>query len=120
MGLMGEKVRGNLLIIGGAEDKSGNKEVLAHLAEQTRDKGPLVLVTTASTVGAKVAQGYRAAFAALHVDMEVLPLHSREAANAGGAESALEQAGAVFLGDQLRLTSILGGTRFYQLPMSAR
>ncbi|NLV91438.1 MAG: cyanophycinase [Firmicutes bacterium] len=114
---MGEKVRGNLLIIGGAEDKSGNKEVLAHLAEQIRDKGPLVLVTTASTVGAKVAQGYRAAFAALHVDMEVLPLHSREAANAGGAESALEQAGAVFFsgGDQLRLTSILGGTRFYQL-----
>ncbi len=113
---MGEKVRGNLLIIGGAEDKSGSKQVLKYLAETVKDHGPVVLVATASTVSDEIAQSYRAAFDSLGAKLQVLPLQTREAANADGARSVLEQAGAVFFsgGDQLRLTSILGGTRFYE------
>lgn len=112
---MGDKVRGNLLIIGGAEDKTGNREILRFLAELCGRDRPVLLVTTASEAGGEVAQAYQAAFSDLGIQLEVLPISSRDVANSGLTVDRLRDAGAVFFsgGDQLRLTSILGGTRFY-------
>jgi len=46
---MGQKVRGNLIIIGGAEDKVGKKTILKYVADIVREKkGSLVILTTAT------------------------------------------------------------------------
>ncbi|NLD46804.1 MAG: cyanophycinase, partial [Clostridiaceae bacterium] len=35
---MGEKVKGNLIIIGGAEDKTGRRAILKHVSDIVREK----------------------------------------------------------------------------------
>lgn len=112
---MREKARGNLLIIGGAEDKTGNKEILRFFANSCCKDRPVLLVTTASEAGGEVAQAYEVAFSDLDIALEILSISSRRVANSKGTVDRLRHAGAVFFsgGDQLRLTSILGGTEFY-------
>lgn len=118
---MGNKARGNLLIIGGAEDKTGSKEILRFFADLVREDGPVLLVTTASEAGEEIGQAYEAAFNDLKIPWEILSISSRRVANSSETVGRLRRAGAVFFtgGDQLRLTSILGGTQFYYALHSA-
>lgn len=125
--------QGRLLAIGGKEDK-GNKElseeqaenvnfeseeILKFLVSELRGENPMVLVVpTASTVPEEIAQDYIEAFSGLGVKrIEVLDIRNR--ADAGKPEflELVEQAAGIMFtgGDQLRLTSILGGTPVLEL-----
>lgn len=103
---------GTLIIIGGHEDREGDKVILREVAERAGRK-PVVLVATASEVPEEYFDEYEKAFRDLGVK-SVVPLRvtTREEALAPAAAGPLDGAGGVFLtgGDQLRLTSQLGGT----------
>lgn len=111
---MGKKVEGTLLIIGGAEDKDGDCEILTRFIEMAgRSKGPLVVMTTATQEPLSVGEEYYRIFSKLGAtSIEVLDLDTRPKANQKHESELLEKAGAIFFtgGDQLRITSTLGGT----------
>ncbi|ODM27360.1 cyanophycinase [Clostridium sp. Bc-iso-3] len=115
---MGEKVRGNLIIIGGAEDKVGKKTILKHVADIVREKkGGLVVLTTATQKPQEVGNNYRQVFETLGLkDIDVLNINSRNEANLDENADRIKNSGGIFFtgGDQLRITSILGGTKAYQ------
>jgi cyanophycinase len=76
-----------------------------------------VLIGAASAEPGELFDRYRRAFADLGVkDVVALDLPAREEALAEGAAEPLRHAGAVFFtgGDQLRLTSRLGGTPVFE------
>lgn len=108
--------RGALVIVGGREDKFEERVILREIARVSAG-GPLVVVSAASAFPDEVWEEYRVAFAAVGVDELVhLPVASRASALAGpGLEqhlAALARATGVFFtgGDQLKLTTKLGGT----------
>ena len=113
---MGEKVKGRLLIIGGAEDKTGEMEILRE-GVRLMDDGRMVVMTTATEHPEEAGHTYRALFTRLGArEVEVVRVDTRREASGAEAAKALRRADAVFFtgGDQLRITSILGGTRAYQ------
>lgn len=107
---------GTVVIVGGREDKDDERVILREIARAV-GAAPLVIVTAASAFPEEVWQDYRLAFEALGVGEVVhLPLLSRADA-LGGPHleehlAALARAGGVFFtgGDQLNLTTKLGGT----------
>jgi len=113
--LMSDKVDGTLLIIGGAEDKTGECEILNRFISLSGSKkAHIVLMTTAAQEPAGVGREYREIFERLGAGLvDVLDLDSRVRANHLYVERIMEQATGVFLtgGDQLRITATLGGTR---------
>jgi cyanophycinase len=115
---MSDKVKGNLIIIGGAEDKYGERSILKYVAGISGGTNARLLVlTTATEKPQEVGNEYRTVFNTLGVDnLSVLNIDSREHANTDEAVEAFNQATGVFFtgGDQLRITSILGGTRAYE------
>lgn len=110
-----EKVKGTLLIIGGAEDRKGKCLILKRFVELAGgEKGRLVVITAATAEPQTSGEVYHSLFQGLGVqDVAVLNLNTRQDTGAPGAREALEQATGIFFtgGDQLRLTSILGGTQ---------
>jgi cyanophycinase len=118
---MGEKVKGRLLIIGGAEDKTGEMEILREAVRLT-DGGRMVVMTTATEHPEEAGHTYRALFTRLGArEVEAVRVDTRREASGAEAAKALRRADAVFFtgGDQLRITSILGGTRAYQALFDA-
>lgn len=106
---------GYLLIIGGAEDKQGESLILRNVVDSV-GKGKLVVLTTATEDPVKAGVTYHEVFTRLGInDMEVLDIPSREDANNPRLRKKLEKADCIFFtgGDQLRITSILGGTGIY-------
>lgn len=114
VGLMGKKVAGNLLIIGGAEDKKGDCAILKRFVELSGGKaGKLVIVTTATKEPEAVGKEYLQIFGRLGGgQIEILDLPSRMEAKGEKAVNIISEATGIFFtgGDQLRITSILGGT----------
>lgn len=114
---MSERVRGNLIIIGGAEDKVGEKTILKHVAGVVKERGGgLVVLTTATEKPQEVGNNYRTVFETLGLsDIDVLNINSRDEANLDENAERIKNSGGVFFtgGDQLRITSILGGTKAY-------
>jgi cyanophycinase len=103
---------GTLILIGGHEDREGDKVVLREVARRAGVR-PVVLVGTASEDPEELFEQYEAAFAGLGVKGVIrLGVATREEALDPKAAGPLDGAGAVFFtgGDQLRLTSQLGGT----------
>ncbi len=118
---MGEKIKGRLLIIGGAEDKTGEMEILRE-AVRLMDGGRMVVMTTATEHPEESGASYRALFTRLGAkEVEAVRVDTRREAEGQEAARALRRADAVFFtgGDQLRITSILGGTRAYQALLDA-
>ncbi len=111
---MGNKVQGTLLIIGGAEDKTGKCEILRRFAEVSGGGDAIVIIiTTASLEPDQVGREYTEVFKNLGVGyIEVLNLDSRKRANHSYMTRLLEKATGIFFtgGDQLRITTTLGGT----------
>lgn len=107
---------GTLIIIGGHEDREGDKVILKEVAERAGRK-PVVLVAAASEEPEELFKEYRKAFGDLGVK-EVIPLRvaTRGEALDEAAAEPVKRAGAVFFtgGDQLRLTSQLGDTPVFQ------
>src|SRR3954469_5012174 len=104
--------RGCLIIIGGGEDKKGDRAILREVARHVRG-GKLVLATVASHQPEGYFDEYQKAFADLDVG-ELVELYVEERAEAHDREklSVLDDAAGVFFsgGDQLRITSQIGDT----------
>lgn len=111
---MGDKVDGTLLIIGGAEDKDGKCEILSRFIQLSgAEKSSVVVVTTATQEPSEVGQEYYRIFKRLGAgNIETMDLDTRSKANRREVLRILEEATGVFFtgGDQLRITSNLGGT----------
>lgn len=105
---------GKLVIIGGAEDHQRHCTILKTVIELCGDKEPgVAVIATASSSPEEAGEDYEKVFGELGAGpVSVLNIESRESAGDPAAAACLQAAAAVFItgGDQLRLTSILGGT----------
>jgi cyanophycinase len=106
--------KGYLIIIGGAEDKKGDSSILKEAASMLSPGGRLTILTTATEYPDEAGAEYRSVFARLGVQaIDVLDIRTRDDANSDTSASLIDGTCCVFFtgGDQLRITSILGGTR---------
>lgn len=105
---------GHLLIIGGAEEKLRQRHILSRFVNLAG--GPsarIVIVATASSLGDEATELYTTLFGAMGVtDVRGLRPLSREEANEPAAAAMLADATGIFMtgGNQLRLSSVIGGT----------
>jgi cyanophycinase len=129
--------KGKLIVIGGAVDKGSfteknyEKEIEKNLnffergilkriitEAERKNESRIEVITTASQIPEEVGNEYVKAFSYLGVtNVGVLGIKTREEANAKETTDRLEAAHIVMFtgGDQLRLTTILGGTSFHKL-----
>jgi len=112
---LGEKIRGSLLLIGGSEDKDGNREILKRFSQLVIEKDSyLVILTSATSEPESVGRDYQYIFKDLGVDIvKILNIDNRERASNKEYCKLVENASGIFFtgGDQLRITSIFGGSR---------
>lgn len=106
--------RGYLVAIGGNEDKTSDKEILRRIVDLPKGGAQHVeIIPTASTVARSVSDDYIDAFRDLKVPkVGVLDIRERREADDAERVERIHQADVVFLtgGDQLRLTTVLGGS----------
>jgi cyanophycinase len=114
--------QGTVIVIGGAEDKVRDRVILGRfvtLAGGTDAR--IAVISTASSLGPAAGERYRAIFTELGA-AEVRPLHAvtRAQANDEHAAELVRDATGVFLtgGNQLRLSSTIGGTRLAEAIMA--
>jgi len=129
--------RGKLIIIGGAVDKGSftevnfdndvaknlnffEKGILKRIIDESKhkEKSRIEIIPTASSIPKEVGAEYMKALKYLGAEnTDVLYIEKREQANNEEFLSRLKSADVVMFtgGDQLRLTSILGGTKFHDL-----
>src|SRR5665647_946654 len=112
---MDEKNKGTLVIIGGAEDKKGNCSILKKVAELSDLKeGKIIILTAATEYPSKVGKEYKSLFSKLNVkNIDAVHIETREDANDIERLQRIESASCVFStgGDQLKITSLIGGTK---------
>jgi cyanophycinase len=105
---------GHLLIIGGAEDKLRQRQILTRFTSLAGgSEARIAVISTASSLGDEATELYRSVFHGLGVpDVRGLRPLSREDANADEVSAAVEDATGIFMtgGNQLRLSSVIGGT----------
>jgi len=110
--------KGDLLIIGGKEDKTGDRQILRTFAELClKRQGPVGILTTATNYPQETWDEYSRLFKELGAEEAVrLDIASRDRADDEETAGLLRELGGVFItgGDQLRLTSLLGGTAIYE------
>jgi len=110
---MEKNPRGYLIIIGGAEDKTGGSGVLKQAPQMMSEGESLTIITTATEHPEQAGETYERVFRALGVKIiQILNMNTRDAANEEESLQKIKHSRCVFLtgGDQLRITSILGGT----------
>ena len=127
--------KGKLIIIGGSVDRGSfseskddlkrnlmffEKGILKRITTESLNKNlsKIEIITTASNIPEEVGEEYINAFAQLDVmNVSVLNIKTREEANAPENIERLKASDVVVFtgGDQLRLTSIFGGTAFHHL-----
>lgn len=109
--------RGAIVPIGGAEAKTGTRDVLRHvLALAGGPDARIVVIPTASELpdtGDRYATLFKDLGAA---EVHVLEIAERAHARVPGAVAAVERSTGIFMtgGNQLRLSTILGGTELAQ------
>lgn len=126
---------GKLIIIGGSVDRGSftespddlnrnlkffEKGILKRIITESAKQGDslIEIITTASSIPEVVGEEYVKAFSQLNVkNVHVLDIKTRGDANSEDALERLKKADVVMFtgGDQLRLTSIFGGTSFHHL-----
>ena len=109
---MTDQEPGPLIIIGGHEDKTGDRQILRAVAKHLAGRR-LVLATIASHEPEGYFESYRAAFADLGVtDLVELYVNERGETHDDDKLELLDSAGGVFFsgGDQLRIASQIGDT----------
>ena len=111
-----EIIGGHLLVIGGAEDKYNERRILKKfLSLAGGDKAEVLIVPVASDFPEFAADVYVQAFRNIGVATpRVLRATSRQDVFQADADELLEGVTGVFMtgGDQMRLVSLLGGTKF--------
>jgi cyanophycinase len=108
--------RGTLVIVGGREDKEGDRLILRLVVDRAR-RGKVVVATVASEDPDALWHTYQPLFRALGArEVAHLRVGAREDARTAEALAALDGAAAVFFtgGDQLRITSQIGDTPVYE------
>lgn len=108
---------GNLIIIGGAEDKKGECIILRTFVGLLGEEPRLTIITTATENPDTAGNQYKEVFAGLGVvNARILNINNREDANLPENAKILSESTGIFFtgGDQLRITSILGGTKVYE------
>jgi cyanophycinase len=127
--------KGKLIIIGGSVDKGSHfvaqtdvplnlkffergilKRISTESAKQNLSR--IEVITTASSIPQEVGTEYVKAFQSLNIqDVAILDIRTREDANAPENIERLKKADVVIFtgGDQLKLTSIYGGTAFHHM-----
>jgi len=105
---------GHLLIIGGAEEKLRQRQILTRFAALAGGAdGRVAVISTASSLGDEATELYRSIFHGLGIpDVRGLRPLSRDDANDEQVCAAVEDATGIFMtgGNQLRLSSVIGGT----------
>lgn len=110
-----------MIVIGGAEDKVRDRLILGRfVALAGGPDAAIVVISSASSLGAEAGERYRRVFGELGVQ-SVRPIHavSRAQANDEASIHALRDATGIFLtgGNQLRLASTIGGTRLAEATL---
>ena len=105
---------GHLLIIGGAEEKLRQRQILSRFVSLAgAADGRVVIVSTASSLGDEATELYESLFRQLGIpDVRGLRPLTRDDANEASAVEAMNDATGIFMtgGNQLRLSSVIGGT----------
>ena len=115
-----EVIGGHLLVIGGAEDKYNERRILRKFLELTGTDGGetnVLIVPVASDFPEFAADIYVQAFRRLGIaNPRVLRATSRQDVFSADADMLLDGVDGIFItgGDQMRLVSLLGGTKFAQ------
>lgn len=111
--------RGRLVIIGGGEDKEDDRLILKEFVRLAKGaKARVVVMTVATNKPAEVGREYKTVFRGLGVDdTEVVDVSTREEAARPDALEKIGQATALYFtgGDQLHITSLMGGTPMQKL-----
>ena len=109
------KPKGCLFLIGGAEDRTGDKSVLNHILNHTNPKN-LIIIPTASGYPWDIDRCYTATFGDLGLEQtQCLDIRYRDEADREENLEAIEKADLIYFsgGDQVRLVEILNRTRFF-------
>lgn len=108
---------GALLIIGGHEDKRGERVILKEVARRARGGSLLVATVASHSQADELWRLYRRQFTELGVErVEHLDVANREQADRPENLALLDHAAALFFtgGNQLRITSRIGGTALFE------
>ena len=109
---------GILVAVGGKEDKENGLDVLRKIPELINNDNPIIeIITTASGWPNKTGEGYLNAFEKIGViNASVLHIKTRDDANNNEYLERIQKADIIFFsgGDQLKITSILGGSPILQ------
>ncbi len=114
---MGTELRANgrLIIVGGGEDRTGDSIILRRFVEIAGGiDARIVVIGTATGEPEELGADYEEAFNAIGVsEVFVLPIATRDQANAPDVVAAIENATGIYFtgGDQLQIASIFGGSR---------
>lgn len=108
------EARGQLIAIGGGEDKTGDCRILQEFVRLAKGKkSRLVVMTAATDKPREMAAEYLEVFRRLGVgDVQGVDVSSREDAMKPESLEIIKQATGLFFtgGDQLHITSLMGGT----------
>lgn len=127
--------KGKLVIVGGAEDKGEDRQrydsdiavddyyengILRRIVDESvkKEKSRIEILTTASLEAEELGNDYKKAFARLDANnSDIMNITTREEAYDEKFLKRLKAADIVMVtgGDQMRLTSILGGTPFLSM-----
>jgi len=107
-----------LIIIGGGEDKNAHMEILEEVVRLSGGKNAnIAIITTATNYPLEVGEEYKKIFYDIGANfVDTINIESRKEANNKQTIRNLEDSDCLFFtgGDQLRISSILGGTEFHR------
>ncbi|MFH0815305.1 MAG: cyanophycinase [Methanobacteriota archaeon] len=113
-----EAPEGILVAVGGNEDKENDLDVLRRIAGLIDHPNPVIeIITTASSTPKKMGEVYLGVFTKIGItNANVIHIGKREEANNAEYIDRIKKADIIFFtgGDQLKITSILGGSHFLQ------
>ncbi len=109
-----EHNHGNLLIIGGAEDKQNECTILKHFYQEAGGRDSRIcVITAASNTAGQAGKVYEDLFRRFGcTDLEILNIYTRNDGNSQVMVDKIFRSNGIFFtgGDQLRITAMLGGT----------
>jgi len=114
--------RGFIIPIGGAEDKMADRQVLKHFVSMCGGRDGTILVIPTASEAEDTGDRYIDVFDRVESGpVHVLNIQTRREANNPDVIAMMQDAAGIFFtgGNQLRLTTILGGTDFAQAVRKA-
>jgi cyanophycinase len=113
------EAKGKLVVVGGAEDTEGDCLILKEFLKLAKGaRARVVVMTVATDKPQDVGDEYVSAFKRLGVDdVKQVDVSTREDATDGDAIKLIEKATGLYFtgGDQLHITSLLGGTEMQRV-----